>query len=119
MSNTVEQRPWGSFEILAEGQGYKVKKITVNPGQRLSLQSHKHRKEIWTIYKGAGRYDSGGKGIQHLYEGSTMNIAKNQKHRIWNALDWDLVIIEVQVGDYLGEDDIIRYEDDYGRVEAK
>ena len=109
-----EQRDWGSFDILVDEQGYKVKKITVNPNQRLSLQLHTGRDEYWTIVKGVGWMHVAGKEYD-VEVGDVVQIPKYQTHRIENNLTEDLVFIEVQLGD-CKEDDIIRIEDDYGRI---
>ena len=109
-----EQRDWGSFNILLDEQGYKVKKITVKPNQRLSLQLHTGRDEYWTIVKGVGWMHVAGKEYD-VEVGDVVQIPKYQTHRIENNLTEDLVFIEVQLGD-CKEDDIIRIEDDYGRI---
>ncbi|AYV78110.1 MAG: mannose-6-phosphate isomerase [Edafosvirus sp.] len=109
-------RPWGHYEVLSgdDHSGYKVKKITVKPHQKLSLQSHEFRKEIWTVIHGSGQAVKGDKMID-LKLGETIIIELKERHRLINNTDQMLVIIEVQVGSYLGEDDIKRYSDDYGR----
>ena len=109
-----EEREWGSFQILVDEQGYKVKRITVKPNQRLSLQLHKSRDEYWTIVKGVGWMHVGGKEYD-VEVGDVVQIDKYQTHRIENNLTEDLIFIEVQIGD-CKEDDIIRLEDDYGRA---
>ncbi len=110
-----EDRPWGTFEILHEEDKLKVKRIVVKPGKRLSLQSHQHRSENWIII--------GGQAIVTLEENQiplspnqSVFIPANAKHRISNSGIEDVVFVEVQTGSYLGEDDIIRYEDDFSRV---
>lgn len=113
--NYIEQRPWGKFEILLDGDYCKVKKITINPGQAPSYQYHFKRYEIWTIIKGFGELKLDGK-IKKINEGSTVRIEKCEKHQIKNIGDEDLVFIEVQLGEYFGEDDIVRIEDNYGRI---
>ena len=110
-------RPWGSYTILEDTNVFKLKRIEVEPGQRLSLQSHKKRDEIWTIVAGAGVVELDGTDVAVSY-GSTVSITREQKHRVRNDGSELLVFIEVQTGDYFGEDDIIRYEDDYGREDA-
>ena len=109
-----EQRPWGSWHVLDEGVGYKVKRIEVSPGQRLSYQTHEHRAEHWTVVRGTATCVVEGETIV-LPTGGSVDIALGAAHRITNQHEEDLVIIEVQLGDYLGEDDIVRLEDDYGR----
>jgi len=110
----TENRPWGSFTILEENETYKVKKIDVNPGQRLSYQSHKLRDELWIAVKGKGLVTLEDKEKTLSY-GKTIRIKRNQKHRIENREKETLTFIEVQTGKYFGEDDIIRYQDDYKR----
>jgi mannose-6-phosphate isomerase len=110
-----EARPWGSFSTLEEGPGYKVKRLVVQPGQRLSLQKHRHRAEHWVVVSGTARILT---GTQHLTLGrkQCVVIPRQAWHRIENRGRLPVVIIEVQHGTYLGEDDIIRKHDDYGRV---
>jgi mannose-6-phosphate isomerase-like protein (cupin superfamily) len=110
-----ETRPWGTFHILDEGTGFKVKRIAVNPGGRLSLQSHKHRAEHWTVVTGVATVIVGEK-VQELSRSQHIDIPKGDKHRLENHTDGTVEIIEVQFGDYLGEDDIIRYDDVYNRT---
>lgn len=111
-----EERPWGEYRILHDetARGFQIKRIVIRPGHRLSLQSHKHRSEIWTVVSGRGEVALDGKAIP-LEVGQTVKIAQGQKHRMSNPGDVDLIFIEVQLGEYLGEDDIQRYEDDYQR----
>ncbi|MBA3661984.1 MAG: mannose-1-phosphate guanylyltransferase/mannose-6-phosphate isomerase [Gammaproteobacteria bacterium] len=111
---TVE-RPWGSYSILDQGENFKVKRISVHPGASLSLQSHVHRCEHWVIVEGEATIING-EEITILTKNKSVYIPQNNKHRITNSADEELVLIEVQVGDYLGEDDIKRYDDLYGRV---
>ncbi len=110
-----EVRPWGTFSTLEEGPGYKVKRLVVQPGQRLSLQKHRHRAEHWVVVSGTARIVT---GTQHLTLGRKQCaiIPRQAWHRIENRGRRPVVIIEVQHGTYLGEDDIIRKHDDYGRV---
>ncbi|NJM30055.1 MAG: cupin domain-containing protein [Rhizobiales bacterium] len=110
-----ETRPWGAFFVLEEGPGFKVKRITVNPGGRLSLQSHKHRAEHWTVVNGTATVtvdDS----VRDLTRGQAADIPLGAKHRLENLKKEVVDIIEVQFGDYLGEDDIVRYDDVYNRA---
>ena len=114
----TECRPWGWFKVL-DGNNtsrYKLKHILVKPGQRLSLQSHEHRREYWTVIGGSGKAVKGNQLVT-LNNGDSIVIEKQEKHRLINDGTNDLEIIELQVGDYLGEDDIVRYEDDYNRVQ--
>lgn len=109
------QRPWGSFTVLEDNtQGYKIKRITVVPGGRLSLQSHKHRSEHWVVVSGTATVTNGDT-VQTLMPGQSTYIPLGSKHRLENLGEVTVQIVEVQVGDYLGEDDIIRYDDVYGR----
>ena len=110
-----ENRPWGSFHILDEKPGFKVKRIVVKEGGRLSLQSHKHRSEHWTVVSGTATVTLGTK-VEALTRGASVDIALGEKHRLENLHSGDVEIIEVQFGDYLGEDDIIRYDDVYNRT---
>ena len=118
----VETRPWGKFEVLYDSEYCKVKEITVNPGHKLSLQSHKHRKETWVVIKGDAiveKDDLNDEEPSRFYSlgtGDSIIIEKQEKHRIENRGKEEMVFIEVQTGEYFGEDDIIRYEDSYGRV---
>ncbi len=111
------ERPWGFFDVLSgtDFSKYKVKKITVLPNKRLSLQSHNHRKEYWFCVLGTGEAQIGDNFIPLEY-GKQVFIDINEKHRLINNSNTNLEIIEIQIGDYLGEDDIIRYEDDFSRV---
>jgi mannose-6-phosphate isomerase-like protein (cupin superfamily) len=107
-------RPWGHYENLLEGNDYKIKELVVNPGERLSLQKHQRRAEHWTVVSGDALVTIGEKEIP-LKPGQSVDIAKNTVHRITNPGETPLVIVEVQMGDYFGEDDIIRLQDDYDR----
>jgi mannose-6-phosphate isomerase-like protein (cupin superfamily) len=108
-------RPWGEYFVLEEGPGYKVKRIRVKPGGRLSLQSHKQRAEHWIVVTGSATVTVG-TAVRTLTPGGVADIAKTEKHRLENLGTADLEIIEVQFGEYLGEDDIVRYEDVYNRA---
>ena len=114
---TFENRPWGSWHILDEGEGYKVKRIVVSSGSRLSLQKHEFRAEHWFVVSGTATCTIGEDTVV-LAPGDATDIAIGQAHRIANQGDETLVIIEVQRGSYTGEDDIVRLEDDYGRAGA-
>ncbi len=107
--------PWGRWEVLLEGPAYKVKRITVLPGKRLSYQKHFKRNEHWVIVEGKGMVTIDGKEV-HMEKGDAVDIALETPHRMANNGDEDLTFIEVQHGEYFGEDDIMRLEDDYGRV---
>lgn len=110
-----DERPWGKWEILALGTDYKVKRITVKSRQRLSLQLHERREENWVVATGRGVVTVGDNKID-VKESTYVFIPKKTAHRIENNGKEDLVFIEVQKGDYLGEDDIKRIEDDYNRT---
>lgn len=113
--NVTMHRPWGSYTVLSEGDGYKVKKIVVNPSCKLSLQMHYHRSEHWTVISGTGKLTLDDKVIFFKENESTF-IPMATKHRLENPGRLPLSIIEVQNGKYLGEDDIVRFDDIYGRV---
>lgn len=109
-------KPWGSYQVIKEQDGcFKVKHICVLPGKRLSLQSHKHRSEHWVIVKGNAWVQLGDL-YYRLKEKDHIFIPANEKHRIENCDASVLEFVETQCGTYLGEDDIIRYDDDYGRI---
>ena len=109
-----ETRPWGSWHVLDQAQGYKVKRIHVTPGCRLSYQSHDHRSEHWVVLSGEATCTLGGE-VTVACAGRTVDVPQGVKHRLANEGSEELVIIEVQRGDYTGEDDIVRFADDYGR----
>lgn len=108
-------RPWGMYTVLENEPSFKVKKITVKPHGKLSLQSHKHRAEHWVVVKGEATIMNDGKEIK-LQENQSIYIEKGHKHQLMNLTQEPLEIIEVQSGTYLGEDDIERFKDNYGRV---
>ena len=114
--NITIYRPWGSYTILAEGDCYKVKLITINPGEKLSLQMHYHRSEHWTVINGTGKLTLDDKVI-FFKENESTYIPVATRHRLENPGHVPLSIIEVQNGRYLGEDDIVRFDDVYGRIE--
>ena len=107
-------RPWGSYELLVQGEGFQVKRIVVNPGQRLSLQMHHHRAEHWVVVRGTAEVVNGDETML-LTEDQSTYIPIGAKHRLSNPGKYPLELIEVQSGSYLGEDDIVRFEDVYGR----
>jgi mannose-6-phosphate isomerase len=109
-----EERPWGKYEVLLEEDTYKVKRIIVKPGQRLSLQYHEHRSEVWVVVDGKAIITCGKDEIP-VEKGQFVSIPEGTRHRIENPEKRDLVFVEVQNGNYLGEDDIVRLEDDYKR----
>lgn len=112
-----EQRPWGEWLVLDEGDGFKVKRIVVQPGQRLSYQTHEHRAELWTVVAGTATCVIDDEPVV-VETSKSVAVEIGQKHRITNMHDDVLVIIEVQLGEYCGEDDICRLDDDYGRGET-
>lgn len=114
-SPTFDRRPWGSFTVLDEGAGYKVKRIEVLPGKRLSYQRHARRAEHWMVVAGTGRVTLDGREIT-VRTDETVDVPVGAAHRIENPGADTLVFIEIQRGDYLGEDDITRLEDDFGRA---
>jgi mannose-6-phosphate isomerase len=108
------ERPWGTYTVLEEQASYKIKRIEVAPGQRLSLQMHHHRSEHWIVVSGAARVVCGEREfIVNVNESTFIPVGTN--HRLENPGVIPLIIIEVQSGEYLGEDDIIRFKDDYQR----
>lgn len=112
----IFQRPWGFYKTTVMNKYFQSKIISINPGARLSLQSHNHREEHWIVAHGSGICQIGDSIIE-IRCGSSMFIPKGCKHRLTNTDENEsLIITEVQLGDYFGEDDIIRYEDIYGRV---
>ena len=108
-------RPWGSYQVLAQGQEFQVKRIIVEPGRSLSLQLHHHRAEHWVVVRGTAKVDLGDSSVT-LAEDMSTYIPLGVKHRLENPGRIPVEIIEIQSGSYLGEDDIVRFEDSYGRV---
>lgn len=114
LEHLTVQRPWGSYTVLEEGPGFKVKRVTVKPGGRLSLQMHHQRSEHWVVIGGIARVTRD-QEVFDLHVGESTAIPVKTKHRLENPGQETLHIIEVQNGPYLGEDDIVRFKDDYGR----
>jgi len=112
-----EDRPWGWYDVIDQGNRYKVKSIEVNPNASLSLQKHLHRAEHWVVVEGTAQIEVDGK-ITIIKENESTYIPLGSKHRLSNPGKIPLRIIEVQSGSYLEEDDIERFDDDYGRVEC-
>ena len=110
-----EKRPWGCFFVIHDEPTYKLKRIEVNPGGRLSYQYHNKRSEAWTIVCGSG-YITIDDVEKKISKGDTIIIPQGAKHRIENKGLEKLIFIEVQTGSYFGEDDIVRVEDDYNRI---
>jgi mannose-6-phosphate isomerase-like protein (cupin superfamily) len=115
---TKIQRPWGWYDIIDESDRYKVKSIEVNPGEKLSLQKHHHRAEHWVVVEGTALTECDGKE-KLLAENESTYIPVGSIHRLSNPGKIPLRIIEVQSGPYLGEDDIVRLEDIYGRLKTQ
>ena len=113
-SEMFDQRPWGTFTVLDEGDNFKVKRIEVLPGKRLSYQKHAQRAEHWFVVQGTARVTLDDQEMT-VAAGEAIDIALGAAHRIENPNDELLIFIEVQRGSYLGEDDIVRLQDDFGR----
>lgn len=111
----TELRPWGSFTVLEEGRGYKIKRIEVKPGHRLSLQMHHHRSEHWIVVSGTAKVTCNEKETL-LSSNQSTYVPPCSSHRLENPGVLPLILIEVQNGEYLGEDDIVRFQDDYARA---
>lgn len=110
-----EERPWGRFEVFTTTPNYQVKRLTVYPKGKLSLQSHNRRSEHWVVVHGIAKVQNGEKEII-LHANESTYIPVTHIHRLENPGEENLEVIEVQTGDYLGEDDIFRYEDVYNRI---
>ena len=115
-NHSTFERPWGKFEIFATSENYQVKRLTVYPKGKLSLQSHQHRSEHWVVVRGTAKVTNGEQTLI-LEENESTFIPLGHIHRLENPAPNNLEIIEVQTGDYLGEDDIVRYKDIYNRLE--
>ena len=113
--NVEYHRPWGHYIIIAQGEGFQTKIITVHPQQKLSVQSHNHRSEHWVVLSGTAKVVLEGQDYI-LSRGHSIDIPVKAIHSLQNPYDKDIQVIEVQMGDDLSEEDIIRYEDIYGRV---
>lgn len=114
-SPELDRRPWGSFTVLDEGEYYKVKRIEVLPGKRLSYQRHTRRAEHWFVVRGTAKVTLNGTEFL-VNAGESVDIGVGVAHRVANHEGHDLILIETQTGDYFGEDDIERIEDDFGRM---
>ena len=117
-SPRFDRRPWGTFTVLDEGDGFKVKRIEVFPGKRLSYQKHSRRAEHWVVVQGTAKVTLDDREIV-VEAGEAIDIGIGSAHRVENPGEQTLLFIEVQRGDYLGEDDIVRLQDDFGRVPEK
>ena len=116
-SPLFDHRPWGTFTVLDEGTDYKVKRIEVLPGKRLSYQKHSKRAEHWMVVQGTAKVTLDDQDVT-VPLGETVDIPIGCAHRVENPGDETLVFIEIQRGTYLGEDDIVRLQDDFGRISA-
>ncbi len=114
-SPLYDERPWGSFTVLDEGENFKVKRIEVLPGKRLSYQKHAQRAEHWMVVAGEAKVTLDDEELI-VGVGETVDIPVEAKHRVENANTEKLIFIEIQRGSYLGEDDIVRFSDDFGRA---
>lgn len=114
----MNRPPWGRYVVVDEASTHKAKRITVRPGGRLSYQRHLRRSEHWFIIAGEAEITIDG-SVQRSFAGQAIDVARGAAHRIANPGTADLVFIEVQTGDYFGEDDIERLEDDYGRKKQR
>lgn len=110
----IYERPWGTYRTIEQKNNYQIKHIIVFPHKRLSLQYHYHRDEHWTVISGYGVASVDGKDFP-LEINDNVFIKKEKPHRMTNPTDTPMEFIEIQIGDYLGEDDIVRLEDDFGR----
>ena len=115
MTLAQEERPWGSWHVIDEDAGYKIKRLHVKPGNRLSLQSHRHRSEHWVVVHGTALCHVDGTVVA-ASPGDSVDVPVGARHRLENPGPEPLLIVEVQRGSYTGEDDVVRLEDDYGRV---
>jgi mannose-6-phosphate isomerase len=118
VSGQSEVRPWGRFDVLDDQEGHKVKRLVVHPGMRLSYQRHARRSEHWFVVSGSAAITLEGE-LHHRGPGEAIDIPQSAAHRIENVGTDDLVFIEVQHGEYFGEDDIERIEDDFGRIPGR
>ena len=114
MANYKETRPWGTFENLLDTNYCKVKQIIIKPNQAPSYQYHFKREEVWVVVQGEGELNLNGNKTQ-VSTGQIIHVPVKAKHQITNNTDKDLIFIEVQMGEYFGEDDIVRHSDDYNR----
>ena len=112
-----EARPWGRFDVLDDAEDCKVKRMSVTPGQRLSYQRHDHRAEHWVVVRGRATVTLDGVDLE-LGPGDAVDIPRGAAHRVANRGDEELVFVEVQLGEYFGEDDVTRLSDDYGRIDG-
>lgn len=116
--NIVDKRPWGLFVVLSDEPDHKVKRIELNPHARISYQRHQKRAEHWFVVRGTATVTLDGKEVT-LAKGQDIDVPRGAWHRIANPGDGGMAFIEVQTGEYFGEDDIERAQDDYGRTDKK
>jgi mannose-1-phosphate guanylyltransferase/mannose-6-phosphate isomerase len=114
VEHTTVYRPWGSYTVLEEGERYKIKRIFVKPNHKLSQQMHYHRSEHWVVIKGTAKVIINDRE-NIVHENESIYVPKSTKHRLENPGKVPLELIEVQNGEYVGEDDIVRFDDVYGR----
>ena len=112
----ITRRPWGTFEVLGDGAGYQVKRLTIQPGQAISLQYHEHREEHWVVVGGCGWSQVADVFLWVTPQSGAVRVPRGQRHRLSNFSTGDLVVIEVQLGEWLAEGDIVRLADEYGRA---
>jgi len=111
-----DERPWGSFTVIDKAEDFKVKRLEILPGKRLSYQKHSRRAEHWFVVRGIAKVTLNGKEIL-VEAGGSLDVATGDAHRIENpSVSKKLILIETQTGDYFGEDDIVRLDDDFGRI---
>ncbi len=113
--HTTVNRPWGSYTVLEKNERYKIKRLLIHPGAKLSLQMHRHRSEHWVVVSGTAKVTCGEK-VYEIHTNESTYIPMSTSHRLENPGKVPLQIIEVQNGEYLGEDDIVRFDDAYGRT---
>ncbi len=116
MTLESEERPWGSWHVIDVAPGYKIKRIHVNPGCRMSYQTHEHRSEHWVVISGVATCLIDDEQVE-VGPGHSIDVPLGARHRLANYGAEELLVVEVQHGGYTGEDDIVRLEDDYGRCE--
>ncbi|MGI9578507.1 MAG: phosphomannose isomerase type II C-terminal cupin domain [Microthrixaceae bacterium] len=115
MALDYDERPWGNYTVLSDEPDHKVKRIVVHPGKRLSYQTHARRAEHWYVVEGVATVTLDGVD-REVRAGESVDVGVGTAHRCSNQGDEDVVFIEIQTGDYFGEDDIVRLEDDFGRA---
>jgi mannose-6-phosphate isomerase-like protein (cupin superfamily) len=109
------ERPWGTFEVIQTEEAFQIKRLHIYPGKRISLQSHKFRAEHWFVISGKGTAEIDGAEL-HVSPGDSVNVPVGSKHRLGCSSETSLIIVEIQTGNSFAESDIIRFEDDFGRL---